>query len=139
MDNAAKVLIIAGGILIAMLVISLSMYMLTMFRDAYSQSSQLHSTYEINAFNSYFNKYSGQIKGADAYNILSKVDEVNRDEYSIIPSIETNGTVTTANYKEHFFFTERLLDDYSYQFYYNSQGIVYRIDLSELNKIVLGG
>ena len=57
MDNAAKVLIIAGSILIAMLVISISMYLLSSFRDYYDRNTELLYSYQINSFNSDFIKY----------------------------------------------------------------------------------
>ncbi len=131
MDNATRVLVIAGGVMITMFVIAVSMYMLTMFRDAYERNSQIISGNQIYSFNSYFNKYKSTISGADAYNILSKVDEVNYNVDDIIPHIQSEaGTINVNNYKDYFFFTERLLDSYSYEFKYNGAGIVYYVKIN---------
>ncbi len=91
MDNAAKALIIAGGILIGMLIISLTMYLYISFQDYYAKSMLMHTSYEIVAFNSNFTKYSNEISGADVFNILSRVYEVNNDDDSIINNITVEG------------------------------------------------
>ena len=73
----AKALLIAGGILIGMLVISISIFLTNNFRDAAASSYRLQHLYQINEFNLYFTKYGPLITGADAFNILSRVDEIN--------------------------------------------------------------
>ena len=129
MDNAAKVLIMAGGVLIALLVISVSMYMYTAFRSASETSSKIHLQYEIDKFNSYFNVYPTLIRGSDAYNILSKIDEINRDDNSLIYRIETTGDVTVNNYTSYFYFTEKLMDQFDFIYHFNGQGIINSVSI----------
>ena len=103
MDNASKALIMAGGLLIGLFVVSFSMYLLTAFRSFYSQNMQIHTAYEINAYNSYFTKYKATISGLDAYNILSRAEDVNFDSNSRI-NISTPGNLKLNNYKKVFYY-----------------------------------
>ena len=124
MDNATRFLIMAGGILIAMLVIAISMFMLTSFRSAYDKNAELRLQYEKDLFNSNFNIYSQTIMGSDAYNILSKVDEINNDSNSLIDRVASLGDITVDNYTSYFYFTERLREKFDYVYTFNGAGII---------------
>ena len=135
MDNAAKALLIAGGILIGMLIISVSMYLLTSFRDFYYQNTTVLNSYQINAFNTDFTKYGPQngveISGADAYNIMSKVSEVNSTHDFIIYQIDDSSSIiNTGNYEEYFYFTKRFAKKFDYSYDLNSDGIVNSIRIT---------
>ena len=144
MDNAAKALVIAGGILIGMLIISLAMYLYVSFQDAYSASMNIHDTIEVNAFNTEFTKYgftSGDpntrsISGADAYNILSRAYEVNNDEDALIDNITVDGEAgfsvnpqDSNFYEKRFYYSEEFSKEFKYRIWYDSDGIINRVTI----------
>ena len=57
MENASKALIFAGGILIGVLVISISIYLLNSYMQFYYENMLTLNSNQIIAFNSYFTKY----------------------------------------------------------------------------------
>lgn len=127
MDSASKAIIIAGGVLIGMLVIAVSMYMLTSFRTFYEQSMEQFEMQQITSFNSFFTQYTSPIKGYDAYNIIGKINEINADDnsnYSIsfVDTITREGT---------FYFTENLNKDYNYSYSYDSDGVIKSVTITE--------
>ncbi len=139
MDNAAKVLIIAGGILVGMLIITFSMYLYISFQDAYSVSMSIHDAVEINAFNTYFTKYGYHkdgssdtfITAADAYNILSRAYEVVNDDDAIVSNIKVAGDAGFSLdfddpnfYEKRFYYSDSFEGEYRYEFAYNLEGIV---------------
>ena len=60
MENASKALMIVAGILIAILVISIGIYLFTDYRDMGSAYEQNLSTAEIQKFNVNFTKFEGR-------------------------------------------------------------------------------
>ena len=148
MNNAAKAMLVAGGILVSMLVITVSIYLKNRFVEAAEDSYRLQHVYQINAFNLFFTKYGPIITGADAYNILSRVEEVNSGSFNnLIEVIDSQGNLNVNNYKDYFYYTERLLDNnitYEYKFDYEvfngiGDGVVARVILNTgVEKIVIG-
>ena len=69
----------------------------------------------------------------DAYNILSRVKEVNDDVHSIVSHIDTNaGNVTDINYMDYFYFTEKFTKQFNYNYYFNQDGLIYRIVINAM-------
>ena len=94
MDNASRAITIAGGILIAILLISLVMYFATSYRDFFSgvaNSKQTMATLEFNRFYTESMYNGGKLFGYDALNIINRAKEVNNDPNSPI-YIGINGT-----------------------------------------------
>lgn len=60
MENASKALIIAGGILIAMLVLSIAVYLFTTYASLGETYDQTLSATEIQKFNANFTKFDGR-------------------------------------------------------------------------------
>lgn len=93
MENVSKALIIAGAVLIATLLISLSMYVFKTIITYTEQSSVQSYSVKAEAFNRYFiyssndidnNRANGvQIKGSEAYNIIAKVNDINNNDWSL--------------------------------------------------------
>ena len=138
MDNAAKALLLAGGILIGILIISLSMYMYTQFQDVYSDNMRLKDSYEKTSFNSFFTKYGEDISGADAYNILSRVYESNNDYDDIAEVIDVNGDAgfsvdssDTNYYEKVFYFSEFFHETYKYSYTYGNDGVISTITIDK--------
>lgn len=77
MDNASKALIMAGGILIAVLVISVSMYVITSARGVAKISNERVEANAVQSFNRFYAAYTSdgsevEIMGIDAVNIYRK-------------------------------------------------------------------
>ncbi len=139
MDAAAKALLIAGGILIGVLIISLSMYFYTSFQDAYNRSSDIHSAYQKQLFNSEFTKYDNgtAIKGYEVYNLLTKASEIVNDENAMVYPFTVSGDVVSGadikepkNIRSYFFFSEYLSKLYDYSYEYNSEGLINKITIN---------
>ncbi len=99
MDNASKALIMAGGILIGVMLISLGTYMLTIGRGVSDSSERQIKATQIESFNNFFIKYDSVITGLDVYNILGKIDDINSDENRITdaPIVDENSSVRSRN------------------------------------------
>ena len=54
MENASKAIIMAGGVLIAVAIISLALYAYATYRDYANSSEQILSTSQITSFNRYY-------------------------------------------------------------------------------------
>jgi len=127
MDTGSKAIVIAGGFLIGMLVISISMYVLTSFRSFYEQSMDQFEVQQIAAFNSFFTQYGSTIKGYDAYNIIGKINEVNADKETSY-FIYFNNNISK---EDTFYFTENLKKDYYYKYYFDVDGVVSRVEITD--------
>lgn len=124
MDSASKAIIIAGGILIGVLVISISMAMLTSFREIYTDSMDAFDMQEITRFNSFFVQYGNgsTIKGYDVYNIIGKINEVkNNPDEPYFVYFSDNIT------KNDFYYTENFLNEYIYTYEFDTDGVVSKI------------
>ena len=60
MENASKALLISGGILVAMLVISIGVYLFASYSDVGSSYEQTMEATEIQKFNVNFTKFEGR-------------------------------------------------------------------------------
>ena len=60
MENASKALLMAGGILVAMLILSIGIYLFASYRDIGITYEQSLSAVEIEKFNSNFTKFEGR-------------------------------------------------------------------------------
>lgn len=77
MENASKALIIAGGILIGILILSVGVYIVqTAGRLSESYDEKLMQD-EINAFNDKFLRYAKEIRGQELYSLINLVKETN--------------------------------------------------------------
>ena len=73
MENASKALIIAGGVLLAILVISVALYLFAGvrgFADAMNVHAELSA---VESFNRYYQSFDSKITGIDVVNICNKV------------------------------------------------------------------
>lgn len=87
MENASKALIIAGGVLLALMVLSLVVYMSTATSRFAESQDQKRLTEEIKAFNDGYTAYNKKrMYGTDVITIINKAIEHNKT----IESIETD-------------------------------------------------
>ena len=59
MENASKALIMAGGVLIGVLIISLAVYLFVSFGQTSAEINSQNAQKQINQFNSQFTSYEG--------------------------------------------------------------------------------
>lgn len=93
MDNASKALIFAGGILIAVLVISVSIYVITTARGVASASNEKVEANAVQSYNRFYLSYCEDgnntdgynIKGIDALNIYRKAMDDKEREATLHP------------------------------------------------------
>ena len=78
MENASKALIIAGAILLAILLISLGIYIFTQAQNVVSDSG--FSKAEISAFNNQLLKYEGKQKGSVVKSMITEVISSNASD-----------------------------------------------------------
>ena len=77
MENASKALIMAGAVLIAILLISLAVYMFNQAKDDVVEMSNLDEQ-EMEAFNKKITPYLGQgIQGSQVNDLIQKVISIN--------------------------------------------------------------
>lgn len=93
MDNASKALIMAGGILIAVLVISVSMYVITSARGVAKISNERVEVNAVQSFNRFYAAYTSDgsavtVKGIDAVNIYRKALDDSERESGALHTIE---------------------------------------------------
>ena len=75
MENASKALIIAGAILLAILLITLGIYIFQQAQSTVNNSGM--SQAEIQTFNSQFTKYEGEkIKGSAVKSLIQEVNVI---------------------------------------------------------------
>lgn len=77
MDNASKALIMAGGILIAIMIIGVSLFILSNARGMASESNKQMEQNAADSFNRFYTSYDSRIYGIDAYNIIKKAKDDN--------------------------------------------------------------
>ena len=129
MDSASKAVIIAAGVFIGMLVISISMYMFAAYRDVYEQSMIQFESQQIASFNSFFTQYPPIIKGYDVYNIIGKINEINAsNDIDYFISFANNITK-----EKDFYFTEAFKFDYNYSYSYDSEGVISKIEITPVS------
>lgn len=81
MENAAKALLIAAGVLIAILVLSLLVVAYTQMSDYYQQQHEAVIIEQTKEFNSQFENYNRkQIRGSDIISLMNRVIDYNSRE-----------------------------------------------------------
>ena len=96
MENASKALIIAGAILLAILLITLGIYIFQQSQSTVNNSGM--SQAEVQSFNSQFIKYEGDsVKGSAVKSLIQEVNANNaQDEANDHKINVTGGGVTSA-------------------------------------------
>ncbi len=96
MENASKALIIAGAILLAILLISLGIYIFSQAQSVVEGSGMTKA--EVSTFNNQFLKYEGSIKGSEVksliqeVNINNKQDDANEKQITIVGNAATEAS-----------------------------------------------
>lgn len=79
MENATKALVIAGTVLVAILIISIGVYLYSLYSNQAKGYSEIISTTELEKFNSKFSVYIGRdnIKAQEIVSIVNLAKEYN--------------------------------------------------------------
>ena len=91
MENASKALIIAGAILLAILLISLGIYIFSQAQSVVNDSGFTKA--EITTFNSQFLKYDGEQKGTAVKSLITEVITSNASD-----TASNNGRFVSVTY-----------------------------------------
>ena len=95
MENATKALIIAAAILIAIVLISIGVFVLRQGQDAMKSADM--SEAQIMAFNSKFETYSGTQRGSQVNALLDRVIASNREQQAQVASTDTSAYVEATH------------------------------------------
>ena len=98
MENASQALIIAGTILIALIILSIGVYLVSNYRQVGESYEQTKEITEITKFNANFTKFEGREDIMAQEIITLKKFAKNYDE--------KNGTTTTVDYPEKAKYTD---------------------------------
>lgn len=103
MENASKALLMAGGVIIAVLIISLFIYMFTSASSMFQTEEDVERIQEIEEYNKQYESYNRNLlRGTDLISLINKAIN-NNDKY------EEDSTKTLDEYKVTISFT--LLED----------------------------
>lgn len=100
MENASKALIIAGAILLAILIIALGVFIFNKAKSATNMDDL--SNQQVEAHNSTFQNYEGNINGTQAKALIDAIRNNNQqmpDDGDVTISSGKAGTVTISNTK----------------------------------------
>ena len=90
MENASKALIMAGGILIAVLLIGVLMYSFSTTNEFYSTEQQTEEAQQLAAFNNQFEAYNRKLlRGTDVVSVINKAID-NNTKYGVYGYNEPN-------------------------------------------------
>ena len=101
MENASKALLIAGGVLIALIIISMLIMMLNKMSNLKNAQQEQIEIEQLAAFNAEFEAYNKKaMYGTDVITLINKVAENNKiysgnTDYQIV--ITLNGNVMTSS------------------------------------------
>lgn len=95
MENASKALIMAAGVLIGMLILSLAVYLFASFGTSSAQVHKQNEENQLNEFNTQFTSYEGreEITIYDVITVKNLADQNNR-QYELDSSTNSNFYIT---------------------------------------------
>lgn len=149
MDNAAKALIFAGGILIGILVISVSLYIIASARGTAKISNEKIQANAVESFNRFYVAYGDgngtTISAIDAVNIYRKASDDKTKNYithsmeistgdfpnDIIEFSNSIDGINLSNNENDYAST--LNQDYRYSYTKDFDGYIYKIKIEQLS------
>lgn len=122
MENASKALIIAGSVLIAILIISLGLFIFKSTSGTTDQTQELGKTLEVQQFNSQFLKYCGDsVKGSQVRTLCEVIIAHNANSSTKVKiNNEDDGTKISNNVRAKI----RTNQNYSVKPSYNKDGLI---------------
>ena len=99
MENVTKALLIAGGVLFAVLILTLLVIFYNQISSYYTEQNNAKMNEQVVEFNNKFENYNGQtVRGNELISVMNKVVDYNRT-YSDIQGAER--VTITINFKNH--------------------------------------
>lgn len=122
MENASKALIIAGSVLIAILIISLGLFIFKSTSGTTDQTQELGKTLEVQQFNSQFLKYCGDsVKGSQVRTLCEVIIAHNANSSTKVKiNNEDDGTQISSNVRTKI----KTNQNYSVTPSYNKDGLI---------------
>lgn len=132
MENASKALLIAGGVLIAIIIITMFIMMFNRMTNLQKEQEEQIKIEQLAAFNAEYEAYNKKIMyGTDVITLINKVEDNNlnagSDDYKIILNIDLNGTQITSS--SQLIGTYELTIFECKKIYYNDIGRVCKIEI----------
>ena len=130
MDNASKALIMAGAILVAVMIISLAVFLFNAGANNTRDLNDNLTTREVLQYNQRYTVYLGAyISGADAKTLLNVIDQHNNnvEELSYYGKIQKLGDTTSS---KDVLVTKKYKAEISS---YDSQGAISGISITKVN------
>ena len=127
MENASKALIIAGSVLIAILLISLGLFIFKTTSGVTDQTQELDKTLEAQQFNSQFDKYCGDSVKGSQVRLLCEVIIAHNGHSTNQVKINNNQTADAINTYKNDIKTNNI---YKVKPSYNSDGLIELITVS---------
>ena len=94
MENASKALIMAGGVLLSLMIVSIAIYLFTTFGATSSQTHKQIEADRINEFNSQFNSYVGK-EDITIYDVVTVTNLAKNTNTSYDLDVTSRGDDTT--------------------------------------------
>lgn len=119
MENASKALLMAGGILIALLIISMLLLMITNIGDYQRTKDNSAKAIQVSKFNRDFEKYTDDdgIKGTDIVSLINKIADYNSKQDENTKS--SSGTTNYVDYNIKMTITIIGLEDFNEKYAYS--------------------
>lgn len=138
MENSSKALVIAAGILIAVLLLSLFAYLYISMNDFSNTYNENISSQKLQAFNAQFEVYNGRtdLTIQDVVSVASLAKEINTKNQDEKILVNTNITNLNENMDNNEKFTS-LIDYVNYTF--ECTEITYSENTSKVNSITFYG
>ena len=122
MENASKALLIAGGVLIALIIMSLLVVTFTKIGDYQKSQSTSSKESELAKFNRDFERYTeGEIKGIDIVSLINKIHDYNTKKESILSGDSATDS-TAIDYNIKMKLTVSGLDAFNKKYAYSDEG-----------------
>lgn len=107
MENASKALLIAGGIFLAIITLSILIILMNNIVDISNSQEEKRKAQELASWNAEWEAYSkGYLRGADVLTILNKAEQNNLDygnnqQYSVNIIVKINGNAISEEKKQN--------------------------------------
>lgn len=97
MDNASKALIMAGGVLLAILIISVALYLFAGIRGFAKAQNTNAEVSAVESFNRYYQSFDSKITGIDVVNICNKITNDRENGHDIECNARNSGLYASLN------------------------------------------
>lgn len=124
MENASKALLMAGGILIALLIISMLLLMITNIGDYQRTKDSSAKATQVAKFNRDFEKYTDDngIKGTDIVSLINKIADYNSRQTDNTES--SSGSTNYVDYNIRMSITIRGLEEFNEKYAYSDDSSI---------------